>query len=103
MSPLRNPLSCCFLRHSEGLSRRGRTVPSANLRSPTVRPLPIEGGQVNPRNPDASFTLKNDETSFGCKAHLAVDEESRFLRLGFAASPLRAKSPGIVGMRKISR
>ena len=35
---------------------------------------------VSERDPDASFTVKNDETSFGYKAHLAVDEESGLVR-----------------------
>jgi IS5 family transposase len=35
---------------------------------------------VNPRDPDASFTVKNGETHFGYKAHLAVDEESGVVR-----------------------
>ena len=35
---------------------------------------------VSERDPDASFTVKNNETSFGYKAHLAVDEESGLVR-----------------------
>ena len=35
---------------------------------------------VSERDPDTSFTVKNDETYFGYKAHLAVDEESGFVR-----------------------
>jgi hypothetical protein len=45
-----------------------------------VKPLPIEESQVNPRDPDASFTLKSDETYFGYKADLAVDEERGLVR-----------------------
>ena len=30
---------------------------------------------VSERDSDASFTVKNGETSFGYKAHLTVDEE----------------------------
>jgi IS5 family transposase len=41
-----------------------------------VRRPPFEEGPVNPRDPDASFTVKNDKTYFGYKAHIAVDEES---------------------------
>ena len=37
-------------------------------------------GGVNPRDPDARFTRKRDKTYFGYKAHLAVDEESGFVR-----------------------
>ncbi|WP_018264751.1 transposase [Methylosinus sp. LW4] len=37
-------------------------------------------GQVNPRDPDATFTKKNGENYFGYKAHLAVDEESGIAR-----------------------
>ena len=37
-------------------------------------------GGVSPRDPDARFTRKRDKTYFGYKAHLAVDEESGFVR-----------------------
>ena len=32
------------------------------------------------RDPDASFAMTNDETSFGDKVHLTVDEESGLVR-----------------------
>ena len=41
---------------------------------------PFAEGPVNPRDPDASFTIKNDKTYFGYKAHLAMDEESDLIR-----------------------
>jgi IS5 family transposase len=45
-----------------------------------VRRPPYDEGQVNPRDPDASFTIKNDKTWFGYKAHIAVDEQSDLIR-----------------------
>src|SRR5208283_1366048 len=59
--------------------KRG-TLVDATIIAAAVKPPPIEEGQVNARDPDASFTVKNDTTYFGYKAHLAVDEESGIVR-----------------------
>ena len=45
-----------------------------------MKPPPHDEGQVNLRDPDASFTIKNKKTYFGYKAHLAVDEGSELVR-----------------------
>ncbi len=44
--------------------KRGALV-DATIIAAAAKPPPIEEGQVNPRDPDASFTVKNDETYFG--------------------------------------
>ena len=51
------------------------SIIAANVKRP-----PFEEGPVNPRDPGASFTVKNDKTYFGYKAHIAVDEESDLIR-----------------------
>ena len=63
-----------------GLIVKRGTLVDATIISAAVKRLAFEDGQVNPRDPDASFTVKNDETFFGYKAHLAVDEESGVVR-----------------------
>ncbi len=59
--------------------KRGALVDATIIAAAVKRP-PIEDGQVNARDPDAGFTVKNGETYFGYKAHLAVDEESDLVR-----------------------
>ena len=59
--------------------KRG-TLVDATIIAAAVKPPSFEEGVVSERDPDASFTVKNDETSFGYKAHLAVDEESGLVR-----------------------
>jgi IS5 family transposase len=59
--------------------KRGTLVDATIIAAAVKRPA-FEDGQVNPRDPDASFTVKNGETHFGYKAHLAVDEESGIVR-----------------------
>ncbi len=51
-----------------------------------MKPPSFEEGVVSERDPEASFTVKNDETSFGNKAHLAVDEKSGLVRQAEMAS-----------------
>ena len=58
--------------------KRG-TLVEATIIAGAVR-RPYEGGGVNPRDPEARFARKRDETYFGYKAHLAVDEESGLAR-----------------------
>jgi IS5 family transposase len=65
---------------ARGLIIKRGTLVDATIIAAAVKPPPIEEGQVNPRDPEASFTKKNDETYFGYKAHLAVDEESGLVR-----------------------
>ncbi len=78
------PKNCCAWVNRQ-LDARGLIVKRGNLVDATIiaaavkRP-PSEEGQVSKRDPDASFTIKNGETYFGDKAHLAVDEESGIVR-----------------------
>jgi IS5 family transposase len=65
---------------ARGLIVKRGTLVDATIIAAAVKPPPFDEGQVNPRDPDASFTKKNGETYFGYKAHLAVDEESGILR-----------------------
>lgn len=59
--------------------KRGTLVDATIIAAAVARP-PYEEGQVSGRDPDASFTIKNNKTYFGYKAHLAVDEESGIVR-----------------------
>jgi IS5 family transposase len=65
---------------ARGLIVKRGTLVDATIIAANVKRPPYEEGQVNPRDPDASFTKKNDETYFGYKAHIAVDEESDLIR-----------------------
>ncbi len=65
---------------ARGLIVKRGTLVDATIIAAAVKPPKVEEGQVNERDPDASFTVKNDETYFGYKAHLAVDEESGVVR-----------------------
>jgi len=65
---------------ARGLIVKRGTLVDATIVSAAVKRPAFEEGQVNPRDPDASFTVKNDTTYFGYKAHLAVDEESAIVR-----------------------
>jgi len=65
---------------ARGLIVKRGTLVDATIIAANVKRPPYEEGQVNPRDPDASFTKKNDKTYFGYKAHIAVDEESDLIR-----------------------
>ena len=65
---------------ARGLIIKRGTLVDATIIAAAVKPPPMEEGQVNPRDPDASFTVKNDETYFGYKTHLAMDKESGLVR-----------------------
>ncbi len=65
---------------AQGLIVKRGTLVDATIIAAAVKRPPFEEGQVNPRDPDASFTIKNDKTYFGYKAHIAVDEESDLIR-----------------------
>jgi IS5 family transposase len=65
---------------ARGLIVKRGTLVDATIISAAVKRPKFKEGQVNPRDPDASFTIKNNETYFGYKAHLAVDEESELVR-----------------------
>jgi IS5 family transposase len=65
---------------ARGLIVKRGTLVDATIIAAAVKPPSFEEGVVSERDPDASFTVKNGETSFGYKAHLAVDEESGLVR-----------------------
>jgi len=65
---------------ARGLIVKRGTLVDATIISAAVKRPAFEDGQVNSRDPDASFTVKNDTTLFGYKAHLAVDEGSGGVR-----------------------
>ena len=65
---------------ARGLIVKRGTLVDATIIAAAVKPPSFEEGVVSERDPDASFTVKNNETSFGYKAHLAVDEESGLVR-----------------------
>lgn len=66
------------------LDARGLIVKSGTLADATIIAAavkrPHDGSGVNPRDPDARFTVKRAKTYFGYKAHLAVDEGSGRVR-----------------------
>jgi len=65
---------------ARGLIVRRGTLVDATIIAANVKRPPYDEGPVNPRDPDASFTVKNDKTYFGYKAHVAVDEQSELIR-----------------------
>jgi transposase, IS5 family len=65
---------------ARGLIVKRGTLVDATIIAAAVKPPSFEEGVVSERDPDASFTVKNGETHFGYKAHLAVDEESGLVR-----------------------
>ena len=66
--------------NARGLIVKKGTLVDATIIAAEVKRPPYDEGQVNPRDPDASFTIKNDKTYFGYKAHIAVDEQSDLIR-----------------------
>ena len=52
---------------ARGLVVKRGTLVDATIISAAVKRPAFEDGQVNPRDPDASFTVKNGETHFGYK------------------------------------
>ena len=52
----------------------------ATIIAAAVKPPPYDEGQLNLRDPDASFTVKNKKTCSGYKAHLAADQGSELVR-----------------------
>lgn len=65
---------------ARGLVVKRGTLVDATIIAANVKRPPFEEGPVNPRDPDAGFTLKNNKTYFGYKAHIAVDEGSELIR-----------------------
>ncbi len=65
---------------ARGLIVKKGTLVDATIIAASVKRPPYGEGQVNPRDPDASLTLKNNKTYFGYKAHIAVDQDSDLIR-----------------------
>ena len=61
---------------ARGLIVKRCTLVDATFIAAAVKPPKFEQGQVNQRDPEASFTMKNGQTYFGYKAHLAVHERA---------------------------
>jgi transposase, IS5 family len=64
---------------ARGLMIKSGTLVDATIIAGAVK-RPYDGSRVNPRDPDARFTVKRAKTYFGYKAHLAVDEGSGLVR-----------------------
>jgi len=64
---------------ARGLIVKSGTLVDATLIAAAVK-RPHDGSGVNPRDPDARYTVKRAKTYFGYKAHLAVDEGSGLVR-----------------------
>lgn len=65
---------------ARGMMIRRGTLIDATILEAAVKPPPIAEGTVSARDPDAGWTTKNGESTFGYKAHLAVDEGSGLIR-----------------------
>lgn len=63
-----------------GLIVRKGTLIDATIVKAAVKPPSIAEGTVSERDPEAGWTKKNDESHFGDKAHIAVDQESGLIR-----------------------
>jgi transposase, IS5 family len=63
-----------------GLIVKRGTLIDATLIAAAVKRPPYGGGGVNPRDPDARFTMKRKKAHFGYKAHLAADQDSGLVR-----------------------
>jgi IS5 family transposase len=63
-----------------GLIVRRGTLIDASIVAAAVKPPSAKEGTVSERDPDASWTTKNGESTFGYKAHIAVDEGSNLIR-----------------------
>lgn len=65
---------------ARGLTLRKGTLIDASIVQAAVKPPPAKEGTVSMRDPDAGWTRKNDESHFGYKAHVGVDEGSGIIR-----------------------
>jgi IS5 family transposase len=63
-----------------GLIVRRGTLIDASIVAAAVKPPSAKEGAVSERDPDASWTTKNGQSTFGYKAHIAVDEGSNLIR-----------------------
>ena len=67
------------LEHRGLIVKRG-TLVDATIIKAAAAPPPAREGVVSAVDPDASWTTKNGKSSFGYKAHVAVDEGSDLIR-----------------------
>lgn len=67
------------LEHRGLIVRRGTLVDATIIRAAAAPPPPKEG-VVSKVDPDASWTTRNGASTFGYKAHVAVDEGSGLIR-----------------------
>jgi len=65
---------------ARGLMIRRGTLIDATIVKAAVAPPPAKEGTVSERDPEASWTTKNGKSTFGYKAHIAVDEGSNLIR-----------------------
>jgi IS5 family transposase len=63
-----------------GLIVRRGTLIDASIVAAAAKPPSAKEGAVSERDPDASWTTKNGQSTFGYKAHIAVDEGSNLIR-----------------------
>lgn len=65
---------------ARGLIVRKGTLIDATIVKAAVKPPSMAEGTVSERDPEAGWTKKNDESHFGYKAHIGVDQESGLIR-----------------------
>jgi IS5 family transposase len=65
---------------AQGLVVRQGTLIDATIVKAAVRPPSAKQGTVSLRDPAAGWTTKNGKSTFGYKAHIAVDQGSNLIR-----------------------
>lgn len=71
---------------ARGLIVRKGTLIDASIVKAAVKPPASSEGTVSERDPDAGWTTKNGESTFGYKAHVAVDEGTNLIRAAVLTS-----------------
>lgn len=71
---------------ARGLIIRKGTLIDATIIKAAVKPPSGNSGEVSERDPEAGWTKKNGQSTFGYKAHLAVDETSSLIRTAILTS-----------------
>ena len=81
---------------SFGFILRKGTMIDASIVQAAVNPPSYANGTVNPKDPDASWTTKNNKSTFGYKAHIGVDQDSGIVRtLDFTSASIHDSLPFI--------
>ncbi len=65
---------------ARGLIVRKGTLIDATIVQAAVKPPSMDEGTVSERDPEAGWTKKNNESHFGYKAHVGIDQESGLIR-----------------------